>query len=154
MVGDLAVLDTHDVDRFEMNLAMGWSDSKKWRLMSTVVRLSEGDVHQEQAILLPISKAEVPLYTFKSREEKHNAIEQVAYIQDITERVLTVVLSAKTEAAFNKSLPAPRLRQVISRKHRYDFRSNRQVMTNQRSPTGDTSRLRSKMPPRAGISSV
>ena len=42
MVGDLAVLDTHDVDRFEMNLAMGWSDSKKWRLMSTVVRLSEG----------------------------------------------------------------------------------------------------------------
>src|SRR5215469_15224405 len=39
MVSDLAVLDTHDVDRFEMNVAMSWSDSKKWPLMSTVVRL-------------------------------------------------------------------------------------------------------------------
>ena len=39
MVGDLAVLDTHDVDRLEMNLAMSWSDSKKWPLMSAVVRL-------------------------------------------------------------------------------------------------------------------
>jgi len=34
---------------------------------------------------------EVPLYTFKSGEEEHNAIEQVAYIQDTAERVLTVV---------------------------------------------------------------
>src|SRR5215472_5961627 len=39
MVGDLAILDTHDVDRLEMNLAMSWSDSKKWPLMSAVVRL-------------------------------------------------------------------------------------------------------------------
>src|SRR5215470_19874763 len=39
MVGDLAVLDAHDVDRLEMNLAMSWSDSKKWPLMSAVVRL-------------------------------------------------------------------------------------------------------------------
>src|SRR6516165_923330 len=39
MVGDLAVLDTHDVDRLEMNLAMSWSDPKKWPLMSAVVRL-------------------------------------------------------------------------------------------------------------------
>src|SRR5215469_15562919 len=39
MVGDLAALDTHDVDRLEMNLAMSWSDSKKWPLMSAVVRL-------------------------------------------------------------------------------------------------------------------
>src|SRR5215831_13564241 len=38
MVGDPAVLDTHDVDRLEMNLAMSWSDSKKWPLMSAVVR--------------------------------------------------------------------------------------------------------------------
>src|SRR5215471_2279161 len=38
MVGDLAVLDAHDVDRLEMNLAMSWSDSKKWPLMSAVVR--------------------------------------------------------------------------------------------------------------------
>src|SRR5215472_8022256 len=39
MVGDLAILDTDDVDRLEMNLAMSWSDSKKWPLMSAVVRL-------------------------------------------------------------------------------------------------------------------
>src|SRR5215472_10648316 len=39
MVGDLAGLDTHDVDRLEMNLAMSWSDPKKWPLMSAVVRL-------------------------------------------------------------------------------------------------------------------
>lgn len=68
-------------------------------------RFQKGDVHQEQAILLPGSKMEVPVYTFKSGE-KHNTVEQVAYIQDTAERVLTVVLSAKTDAAFNKSLPA------------------------------------------------
>jgi|ERR1700675_1439175 len=68
-------------------------------------RFQKGDVHQEQAILLPVSKMEVPVYTFKSGEE-HNAVEQVAYIQDTAERVLTVVLSAKTDAAFNKSLSA------------------------------------------------
>ena len=39
MVGDLAVLNTPHVDRLEMNLAMSWSDSKKWPLMSAVVRL-------------------------------------------------------------------------------------------------------------------
>jgi len=39
MVGDFAVLDTHDVDRLEMNLAMSWSDSKKWPFVSAVVRL-------------------------------------------------------------------------------------------------------------------
>src|SRR6516164_2981458 len=39
MVGDLAVRDTHDVYRLEMNLAMSWSDSKKWPLMSAVVGL-------------------------------------------------------------------------------------------------------------------
>jgi hypothetical protein len=32
MVGDLAVLDTHNVDRLEMNLAISWSDCKKWPL--------------------------------------------------------------------------------------------------------------------------
>jgi hypothetical protein len=61
-------------------------------------RFQKGDVHQAEAILLPNSKMEVPLYTFISGEEEHNAIEQVAYIQDASERVLTVVLSAKTEA--------------------------------------------------------
>lgn len=68
-------------------------------------RFQKGEVRQEQAILMPISKIEVPVYTFKSGEE-HNAVEQVAYLQDTAERVLTVVLSAKTDAAFSKSLPA------------------------------------------------
>jgi hypothetical protein len=68
-------------------------------------RFQKGEVHQEQAILTPVSRMQVPVYTFKSGEE-HNAVEQVAYIQDTAERVLTVVLSAKTDAAFGKSLPA------------------------------------------------
>jgi len=38
MVGDLAVLDTLTSTVSEMNLAMSWSDSKKWPLMNTVVR--------------------------------------------------------------------------------------------------------------------
>jgi hypothetical protein len=66
-------------------------------------RFQKGDVHREQAILLPDSKMEIPVYTFKSGEA-HNAVEQVAYIQDTAERVLTVVLSAKTDTAFNQSL--------------------------------------------------
>jgi hypothetical protein len=68
-------------------------------------RFQKGDVHQEQAIFLPVSKMEIPVYTFRSGEE-HNAVEQVAYIQDTAQRVLTVVLSAKTGTAFSKSLPA------------------------------------------------
>ena len=68
-------------------------------------RFQKGNVHKEQEILLPVSKMEVPVYTFKSGEA-HNAVEQVAYIQDTAERVLTVVLSAKTDAAFNQSLHA------------------------------------------------
>jgi hypothetical protein len=82
------------------------SDYVRSDISAFKARFQKGDVHQEKAILLPISNKEVPLYTFKSGEEAHNAIEQVAYIQDTAERVLTVVLSAKTEAAFNKSLPA------------------------------------------------
>ena len=39
MVGDLAVMHTHDGDRLEMSLAMSWSDSKKWPSMSAAVRL-------------------------------------------------------------------------------------------------------------------
>src|SRR5438094_191922 len=69
-------------------------------------RFQKGDVHREETMVLPVSKIEVPLYTFKSGEQEHNSLEQVAYIQDTAERVLTVVLSAKTEVAFNKSLPA------------------------------------------------
>jgi hypothetical protein len=55
--------------------------------------------------VLPTSQVSVPLYTFKG-SEKNNTVEQVAYIQDTAQRVLTVVLSAKTEEAFSKSLPA------------------------------------------------
>jgi hypothetical protein len=39
MVGDPAILDTHDVDRLEMDSAMSWSDAKKGPLVSAVVRL-------------------------------------------------------------------------------------------------------------------
>ncbi|PYX30553.1 MAG: hypothetical protein DMG80_12535 [Acidobacteria bacterium] len=67
-------------------------------------RFQKGDVHKEQTILLPVSKMEVPVYTFKSGEQR-NSVEQVAYIQDTALRVLTVVLTAKTDTAFNKSLP-------------------------------------------------
>jgi hypothetical protein len=68
-------------------------------------RFQKGDVHQEQAMVLPVSKMEIPVYTFRSYEA-HNTVEQVAYIQDTAQRVLTVVLSAKTGIAFGKSLPA------------------------------------------------
>src|SRR5215469_15355743 len=39
VVGDLAILDAHDIDCLEMNLAMSWSDSKEWPLMSAIVGL-------------------------------------------------------------------------------------------------------------------
>src|SRR6516225_9313342 len=39
MVGDFAVLHTHDVDRLEMDFSVSWSDAEKWSLVSAVVRL-------------------------------------------------------------------------------------------------------------------
>ena len=39
MVGDLAVLHTHDVDRLEMDLVMGWSNAKKRPFVRAVVTL-------------------------------------------------------------------------------------------------------------------
>src|SRR5215469_673939 len=39
MVGDFAVLHTHDVDRLEMDLAMSWSNAKEGPSVSAVVRL-------------------------------------------------------------------------------------------------------------------
>src|SRR5215472_13932728 len=39
MIGDLAVLDTHDVDRLEMDLTVSWSDTKKAPFVSAVIRL-------------------------------------------------------------------------------------------------------------------
>jgi hypothetical protein len=39
MVSDLAVLDTHDIDRLEMDFTVSWSDAKKGPFVSAVVRL-------------------------------------------------------------------------------------------------------------------
>src|SRR5215468_9383829 len=39
MVGDFAVLDTHDVHRLEMDFTVSWSDAKKGPFVSAVVRL-------------------------------------------------------------------------------------------------------------------
>jgi len=38
MVSDPAILDTHDIDSLEMDLAMSWSDAKKGPFVSAVVR--------------------------------------------------------------------------------------------------------------------
>jgi hypothetical protein len=39
MVGDLPVMDTHDIDCFEVNLAVGRSDAKERSFMRPVIRL-------------------------------------------------------------------------------------------------------------------
>src|SRR5215468_2881827 len=39
MVGDPAVLDTHDVDRLEMDFSVSWSDAEKRTFVSAAVRL-------------------------------------------------------------------------------------------------------------------
>jgi len=39
MVGDFAVVDTHDVDRLEMDFTVSWSHAKKGPVVRTVVRL-------------------------------------------------------------------------------------------------------------------
>jgi hypothetical protein len=39
MVGDFAVLDTHDVDGLEMDFSVSWSDAKEGSFVSAVVRL-------------------------------------------------------------------------------------------------------------------
>ena len=39
VVGDLGVLDTHDIDSLEVNLAVSWSDAKEVTFMCAVVRL-------------------------------------------------------------------------------------------------------------------
>jgi hypothetical protein len=66
-------------------------------------QFAKASVDQEQTLRLSGSKSNIPVYTFRSGEDE-NTVEQVAYIQDSAERVLTVVLSAKSEAAFAKSL--------------------------------------------------
>ena len=43
MIGDLAVLDAHDIHCFEVNLAMRWGNSKKRTFMCAVVRFIRRD---------------------------------------------------------------------------------------------------------------
>src|SRR6266404_7541077 len=52
MVGDLSVLHTHHINRFEMNLAMGRSNSKKRALVRAVIGLVSRD---------PISVGKMPV---------------------------------------------------------------------------------------------
>src|SRR5215469_13676326 len=52
MVGDLAVLDTHDIDRLEMDFTVSWSDAKKVPFVSAVVRL--GRCHAVTIGKLPV----------------------------------------------------------------------------------------------------
>lgn len=65
-------------------------------------RFKAGTVTEEEPLALPKTNSHAPVYTFRSGE-KHNAIEQVAYIAEVN-RVLTLVLSAKETAAFEQSL--------------------------------------------------
>src|SRR5215471_12916779 len=39
MVGDFSVLHTHDIDRFEMDFTVSWSNAKEGPFVSAVVRL-------------------------------------------------------------------------------------------------------------------
>src|SRR5215469_3023252 len=71
MVGDLAVLDTHNVYRLEMNLAMSWSDSKKWPLMRAVVRL-------ERSHSIAISKLPMDL-CMKIRERNTKIVAEFSH---------------------------------------------------------------------------
>src|SRR5215472_8942160 len=52
MVCDFAALHAHHIHRFEMNLAMGRSNSEKWTLVSSVVSLVRG--HAVAVRYLPV----------------------------------------------------------------------------------------------------
>jgi len=66
-------------------------------------RFRNGVVQEETLLSLPEVKQQAPVVTFRSGEKK-NAIEQVVYVREAT-RVLTFVLSARDQAAFEKALP-------------------------------------------------
>jgi len=66
-------------------------------------RFKAGTVQEEEPLTLPKMNTHAPAYTFRSGE-KHNTIEQVAYIGEAN-RVLTLVLSAKETAPFERALP-------------------------------------------------
>lgn len=65
-------------------------------------RFQNGVVEQETPLSFPGSKLQVPVYTFRSGEDR-NVAEQVVYVGEIN-RVLTLVLSAKDQSAFDKAL--------------------------------------------------
>ena len=65
-------------------------------------RFKDGTVQEEPALALPFAKIQAPVYTFRSGE-KHNAVEQVVHVAE-TSRVLTLVLSARDQGAFEKAL--------------------------------------------------
>jgi hypothetical protein len=62
-----------------------------------------GLVQAEPTLSLPYAKLQAVVYTFRSGE-KHNTVERVAYIGE-SNRVLTLVLSARTDPAFERALP-------------------------------------------------
>lgn len=66
-------------------------------------RFKAATVKEEEQLALPKLRTRAPVYTFRSGE-KHNAIEQVAYVAEAN-RVLTLVLSAKEASAFEQTLP-------------------------------------------------
>lgn len=66
-------------------------------------RFKNGVVQEETPLSLSRAKLHAPVLTFRSGE-KRNTIERVVYIGEAT-RVLTLVLSAKEKAAFEKALP-------------------------------------------------
>ena len=67
-------------------------------------RFKNGLVREEAPMELPRVKLTAPVVTFES-QEKHNSFEQVVYAGEQT-RILTFVLSAKTEERFVETLPA------------------------------------------------
>jgi len=66
-------------------------------------RFKSGVAQEEAALDLPKVKSQAAVISFRSGEQ-HNAFEEVMYIQ-APDRILTLVLSAKTEPAFAKTLP-------------------------------------------------
>jgi hypothetical protein len=66
-------------------------------------RFKNGIVQEETPLSLPQAKYQAPVVTFQSGE-KSNTVEQVVYIGEGA-RVLTLVLSAIKQAAFEKALP-------------------------------------------------
>jgi hypothetical protein len=67
-------------------------------------RFADGIVRKEEPLELPKAKTKVPVVYFESNNPKHNAFEQVVYIEE-QNRVLTLVLGAKDRGAFDKTLP-------------------------------------------------